>query len=156
MKHVKKTSRNLLSCRAWSATHPMHSYSGYKLSGLTGCTCTHALQGAARFPNKTSAGKAYDPIQVIIFAVKCGLPSYRLFEQNERKWYVVVIGEKPLPQFHQRIETILLTQTRGDRVTLDSETLAVLFARRTLQTQLGHGWSAITMCQIRSSKGSLA
>jgi hypothetical protein len=130
MKHVKKTSRSLLSCRAWSATHPMHSYSGYKLSGLTGRSCTHALQGAARFPNKTAAGKAYDSIQAIIFEEECYLSAYRFFEQNERKWYVVVIGEKPAPQLHERIETILLTLTRGERVTLDSGTLVALLARR--------------------------
>jgi hypothetical protein len=92
---------------------------------------------AARFPNKTAAGKAYDPIQAIIFAEKCDLSAYRFFEQNERKWYVVVIGEKPLPQLHQRIETILLTLTRGERVTLDSETLAFLLVRRVQQSLLG-------------------
>ncbi len=92
---------------------------------------------AARFPNKTAAGKAYDPIQAIIFEKDCDLSAYRFFEQNERKWYVVVIGEKPTPQLHERIETILLTLTRGERVTLDSVTLAALLVRRAQQTQLG-------------------
>ena len=92
---------------------------------------------AARFPHKTAAGKAYDPIQAIIFEKDCDLSAYRFFEQNERKWYVVVIGERPSPQVHQRIETILLTLTRGEGVTLDSDTLAVLLARRVQQIQLG-------------------
>ncbi len=92
---------------------------------------------AARFPNKNSAGKAYDPIQAIIFAEDCDLSAYRFFEQKERQWYVVVIGEEPLPQLHQRLETILFTLTRGVRVTLDSQTLAVLMARRAQQTQFG-------------------
>ena len=92
---------------------------------------------AARYPNKTPAGKAYDPIQAIIFEEDCDLSAYRFFEQKERKWYVVVIGEEPSPQLHQRLATILFTLTRGVRVTLDSETLAVLMARRAQQTQIG-------------------
>jgi hypothetical protein len=92
---------------------------------------------AARFPNKTAAGKAYDPIQTIIFEEDCDLSAYRFFEQNERKWYVVVLGEEPSPPLHQRLETILFTLTRGARVTLDSQTLAVLLARRGQQTQFG-------------------
>ena len=92
---------------------------------------------AARYPNKTPAGKAYNPIQAIIFAEDCDLSAYRFFEQKERKWYVVVIGEEPSPQLHQRLATILFSLTRGVRVTLDSETLAVLMARRAQQTQFG-------------------
>src|SRR5205085_10354971 len=90
---------------------------------------------AARYPNKTPAGKAYDPIQAIIFEEDCDLSAYRFFEQKERKWYVVVIGEEPSSQLHQRLETILFTLTRGQRVTLESQTLAVLLARRAQQTQ---------------------
>lgn len=92
---------------------------------------------AARYPNKAAAGKAYDPIQTIIFDMDCDLSAYRFFEQNQRKWYVVVIGEKPSPQVHQRIETILYTLARGERVPLDSMTLAMLLTRRAQQTQLG-------------------
>ena len=91
----------------------------------------------ARYPNKTAAGKAYNPIQAIIFEEDCDLSAYRFFEQKERKWYVVVIGEEPLPQLHQRLATILFILTRGVRVTLDSETLAVLMARRAQQSLLG-------------------
>src|SRR5205823_13351108 len=92
---------------------------------------------AARYPNKNSAGKAYDPIQAIIFEEDCDLSAYRFFEQNERKWYVVVSGEEPSPPLHQRLETILFTLTKGERVTLDSQTLAALLARRAQQTQFG-------------------
>src|SRR5436305_11926275 len=92
---------------------------------------------AARYPNKAAAGKAYDPIQAIIYEEKCDLSAYRFFEQNQRKWYVVVIGERPSPQIHQRIETILYTLTRGERVSLDSETLIFLLARRAQQSLLG-------------------
>ncbi len=92
---------------------------------------------AARYPNKHAAGKAYDPIQTVIFEEDCDLSAYRFFEQNERKWYVVVIGEAPSPPLHQRLETILFTLTRGARVTLDSQTLAMLLARRAQQTQFG-------------------
>src|SRR5438270_5805146 len=92
---------------------------------------------AARYPNTTPAGKAYDPIQAIIFEEDCDLSAYRFFEQNERKWYVVVIGEEPSPLLQERLETILFTLTRGERVTLDSQTLAVLLARRAQQIQFG-------------------
>ena len=92
---------------------------------------------AARYSNKNSAGKAYNPIQTIIFEEDCDLSAYRFFEQKERKWYVVVIGEEPSPQLHQRLATILFTLTRGVRVTLDSETLAALMDRRAEQTQIG-------------------
>ncbi len=92
---------------------------------------------AARFPNKAAAGKAYAPIQAIIFDEQCDLSAYRFFEQHQRKWYVVVIGEQPLPQVHQRIETILHSLTRGERVPLDSETLLFLLARRAQQSLLG-------------------
>ena len=92
---------------------------------------------AARFPNKNAAGNAYDPIQTLIFEEDCDLSAYRFFEQKERKWYVVVIGEEPSPQLQERLATILFILTRGVRVTLDSETLAVLMARRAQQTQIG-------------------
>src|SRR5438045_8295802 len=92
---------------------------------------------AARYPNKTPAGKAYHPIQTIIFEEDCDLSAYRFFEQKERKWYVVVIGEEPSPPLHQRLGTILFTLTRGVRVTLDSQTLVALLSRRAQQIQLG-------------------
>src|SRR5256885_15154051 len=92
---------------------------------------------AARYPNKTPAVKAYNPIQAIIFEEDCDLSAYRFFEQKERKWYVVVIGEEPLPQLHQRLETILFSLTRGERITLESQTLAALMDRRAQQTQIG-------------------
>ena len=92
---------------------------------------------AARFPNKNSEGKVYEHIQAIIFEEDCELSAYSFFEQHERKWYVVVIGEEPPPPLHQRLATILFTLTRGERVTLDSQTLAVLMARRAQQTQFG-------------------
>ena len=92
---------------------------------------------AARYPNKNSAGKAYDPIQAIIFEEDCDLSAYRFFEQKERKWYVIVIGEGPSPQLQERLATILFSLTRGQRITLDSQTLAALMVRRAEQTQFG-------------------
>ena len=91
----------------------------------------------ARFPQKTAAGKAYEPIQAIIFEAACDLSAYRFFRPSERKWYVVVIGERPPSHLHQRLETILFTLTRGERVTLDNETLVALLSRRAQQSQLG-------------------
>src|SRR5947209_3154208 len=75
-----------------------------------------------------------------LFLVSFTIPisSYNHYSwQNQRKWYVVVIGEQPLPQVHQRIETILYSLTRGEQVSLDSEILAILLARRAQQSLLG-------------------
>ncbi len=38
---------------------------------------------AARYPNKTPVGKAYNPIQTIIFEEDCDLSEYRFFEQKD-------------------------------------------------------------------------
>ena len=92
---------------------------------------------AARYPNKTAAGKAYDPIQQIIHDVACDLSAYRLFVPSERTWYVVVIGEQPDAQVHERLKTILTTLTRGEPTSLDEETLTLLLARRVQQAQRG-------------------
>ena len=92
---------------------------------------------AARYPNKAAAGKAYYPLQAIIYEEQCDLSAYRFFEQQERKWYVVVIGDEPSPQVHERLATILFTLTRGVRVTLDNETLAALMDRRAQQSLFG-------------------
>ena len=92
---------------------------------------------AARYPNKTKAGKAYDPIQQIIHDVECDLSAYRLFVPSERQWYVVVIGEQPDAQVHERLKTILTTLTRGEAATLDEDTVTLLLARRVQQTQRG-------------------
>ena len=92
---------------------------------------------ASRYPNKSAAGKAYTPIQQIIHEVECDLSTYRLFVPSERKWYVVVIGEQPDQQLHERLKTILTTQSRGESARLDAETVAVLSARRLQQIQQG-------------------
>ncbi len=92
---------------------------------------------AARYPNKTAAGKAYTPIQQIIHDERCDLSAYRYLVPSEKKWYVVVIGQQPTPQLHERLRTILTTLTRGEPVTLDADTVTLLLARRLQQTQRG-------------------
>ena len=92
---------------------------------------------AARYPTKAAAGKAYTPIQQIIHAEDCDLSAYRYLVPSERKWYVVIIGEQPTSQVHERLKTILTTLTRGESVTLDEDTVLVLLARRVQQTQKG-------------------
>src|SRR6266478_5000128 len=90
---------------------------------------------AARYPNKTAAGKAYTPIQQIIHDEDCDLSAYRLLVPSERKWYVVIIGEQPTTPLHERLKTILTTLTRGEPTSLDEDTISVLLARRLQQTQ---------------------
>jgi len=72
---------------------------------------------AARFPTEREAGKVYFPIQQIIFAAKdaCDLSAYR-FRITEG-WHVVVLGEQPPANLHQRIEALL---TQGTLVNLQS------------------------------------
>lgn len=92
---------------------------------------------AARYQNPKAAGKAYTPLQQIVHEAECELSVYRFFKPREKKWYVVVIGEQPDPQLQKRIETILTTLTRGERVELSEETRLVLLARRVQQTRKG-------------------
>jgi hypothetical protein len=92
---------------------------------------------AARYPNKTAAGKAYSPLERIIHEEECDLSAYRFFVPTEKKWYVVVIGDRPNVQLHERLTTILTTLTRGEPATLDEGILLGLLARRAQQTQKG-------------------
>jgi hypothetical protein len=92
---------------------------------------------AALFPNKNAAGKAYTPIESIIHEVACDLSAYRLLRPKEKQWLVVVIGQQPPPQLHERLKTILISLTRGKPTTLDDETLAYLLSRRLQQIQRG-------------------
>ncbi len=92
---------------------------------------------AARFPKKRAAGKAYTPIEQIIHDAECELSAYRFLVPSEGKWYVVVIGEKPDQQLHERLQTVLTTLTRGEPAILDEETLLLLLARRIQQAQRG-------------------
>jgi hypothetical protein len=59
---------------------------------------------ASRYPTRSAAGKAYTSLQQIIHEVECDLSAYRLFVPGERKWYVVVIGEQPDQQLHERLK----------------------------------------------------
>jgi hypothetical protein len=92
---------------------------------------------AARYPNKAAAGKAYSPIERIIQEEECDLSAYRFFVPAEKKWFVVVIVERPNAQLHERLRTILTTLTRGEPAPLDEVMLLGLLARRTQQTQKG-------------------
>ncbi len=92
---------------------------------------------AARYPTKTASGKAYTAIEQILFDEECDLSTYRYFVKGERKWYVVVIGQEPPPQLHERLKTVLITLARGETVTLDEDMRAFLLARRLEQSKQG-------------------
>lgn len=92
---------------------------------------------AAVYPTKNAAHKAYLPIERIIYEADCDLSAYRLLLPSERKWLVVVIGEAPGQQLHERLKTILTTLTRGELTPLDEDTLTLLLARRVQQAQRG-------------------
>ena len=98
---------------------------------------TSVYYQAALYPNKHAAGKAYTPIERIIHDEECDLSAYRLLRQKEKKWLVVVIGQQPPPQVHERLKTILTTLTRGEPTTLDEDTLLWLLSRRLEQIQRG-------------------
>jgi hypothetical protein len=86
---------------------------------------------AARFANKAKAGQVYTPLQEIIFQENCDLSAYR-FRITEG-WYVVVLGEKPDDQLHQRMEALL---TNGTLVTLRPDVLDYLQSRRAQASQI--------------------
>src|SRR2546428_13451130 len=85
---------------------------------------------AARYTTQQAAGRAYTPLQQIIHDEDCDLSAYRFLRPLEKKWYVAIIGERPAEKLHQRIETILYSLTRGQRVSLDDATLLWLLERR--------------------------
>ena len=87
---------------------------------------------AARFANKAKAGQVYTPLQQIVFEEDCDLSAYRL--KITEGWHVVVLGERPNDQLHQRIEALL---TNGTLVTLRPDVLAYLQSRRAQATQIG-------------------
>jgi hypothetical protein len=97
----------------------------------------HVYYQAAQYPTKSAAGKAYVPIERIIHDEECDLSVYRYLVPREKHWYVVVIGQQPSPQLHERLKTILTTLTRGIPVRLDEDTLALLLARRLEQIHRG-------------------
>jgi hypothetical protein len=87
---------------------------------------------AARFANKAKAGQVYTPLQEIVFEEDCDLSAYRLKITEGR--HVVVLGERPNDQLHQRIEALL---THGTLVTLRPDVLDYLQSRRAQATQIG-------------------
>jgi len=87
---------------------------------------------AARFANKAKAGQVYTPLQEIIFQADCDLSAYR-FRITEG-WHVIVLGEKPNDQLHQRMEALL---TNGTLVTLRPDILDYLQSRRAQASQIG-------------------
>ena len=72
---------------------------------------------AARFPTKEKAGEVYFALEKLIFEAKdkSDLSAYR-FRITEG-WHVVVLGEQPTPELHQRIEALL---TQGTLVNLQN------------------------------------
>ncbi len=89
---------------------------------------------AARFPNKQKAGATYFPLQQMIFEARdeCDLSVYRFKLNNV--WHVVVVGEQPPQDLHQRIEAALTT---GTLVSLSQDALDYLLDRRVQAIQLG-------------------
>jgi hypothetical protein len=89
---------------------------------------------AARFPNEKKAGATYFPLQQMIFEAKndCDLSVYRF--KLENVWHVVVLGEQPPQELHQRIEAKL---TAGTLVRLRQDALDYLLERRARAIQLG-------------------
>ena len=89
---------------------------------------------AARFPNQQKAGATYFPLQQMIFEARddCDLSVYRFKLNNV--WHVVVLGEQPPEELHQRIEAKLTT---GTLVSLSEDALDYLLERRARAIQLG-------------------
>jgi hypothetical protein len=93
---------------------------------------------AASYATKHAAGKAYTPIERIIFEADCDVSAYRFFLPVERIWYVVVVGERPPAPVEERIKTILTTLTQGQFVAhFPPEFVQMLVDRRNEQRTKG-------------------
>ena len=68
----------------------------------------------------------------------CDVSAYRFQRQwdepNEKPWYVLVLGEKPVPEVEKQLTTAL---SQGELATVPKEALAGLMDRRREQQQYG-------------------
>ena len=85
---------------------------------------------AARFADKTQAGRAYEPLQQLIFEERenCDLSAYRL--HITEGWHVVVLGEKPSDALHTRIEALLSRGTGVHLFAMRPDVIEYLLGRR--------------------------
>src|SRR5439155_26347804 len=86
---------------------------------------------ASRFNSKQAAEQPYVSVQQTIYELDCDLSAYRFQRQceepNEKRWYVLVIGEKPEPIVEERLTTAL---SQGELATVPLEALARLMDSR--------------------------
>jgi len=89
---------------------------------------------AAHFTGLDIAGVTYFRLQQMVFEAKddVDLSVYRL--KLSGMWHVVVLGERPPPELHIRIEAEL---TNGTLVTLRDDAIRYLQERRARATLLG-------------------
>ncbi len=90
---------------------------------------------AAHFISEAAAGKAYTPLQILIYDKKndCDLSAYRF--KITSGWYVVILGKKPNEALRAQIEALL---RKGTLVTLERrpDVLAYLQRRRERASQI--------------------
>ena len=88
---------------------------------------------AARFAGEQPAGRAYIQAQEAIREPECDLSAYRL--QLDQVWHVAVLGDTPPENLGKKLSEIL---SSGESVTLPSQVIAALFARRAQLKRPGH------------------
>src|SRR5207245_1622060 len=93
---------------------------------------------AARFREDTLSKKVYTKTQDIIYKSDCDISAYRFLRPNqvgnEPPWYVVVIGERPPDQLHQKITEVLQP---GEQTQIPEEVYTQLYQRRIQEAQKG-------------------
>lgn len=90
-------------------------------------------QRAARFPAEQPAGRIYQQLQDLLYRTPAAdLSVFRL--QLDQQWHTAVLGTPPPDQLARQLDALLAA---GEPVSLPSEVLAALWARRRQARRLG-------------------
>jgi hypothetical protein len=89
-----------------------------------------AYHQAACFHDEQSSQVSYDQAQQTIYEAPCNLATYRLLLMPDNLWHVVVLGECPAEEVHQRLTDTLST---GELVSVPNDLLIALNTHRRAQ-----------------------
>src|SRR5579859_1650609 len=103
------------------------------------------------FPTGQHAQDVFQTLRDLIYDEKgCELSVYRFCHQ--RRWYVVVVGDQPEPDLHQRVQTVL-PQHEGISTLLPTRLAMQLLRRRAYELQGGKTWVEHRMSQLEQERG---
>ncbi|HLZ55444.1 MAG TPA: hypothetical protein VKR06_00740 [Ktedonosporobacter sp.] len=112
---------------------------------------SHPYYAACVFPTGQHAQEVFQTLRDLIYYEKgCELSVYRFCHQ--RRWYVVVVGDQPEPDLHQRVQTVL-HQHEGISTLLPTRLAMQLLRRRAYELQGGKTWVEHRMSQLEQERG---